>query len=196
MKDKCRDFVNNQFDSLNAYIDSIDANQFCQNLHLCTTTTTVIETDKCTTCTQRLQSKKEVILQAVDRLAAYFDDLCQRFANNQCQTFVKQLQTSIETSIRNIDPKQICTVFGFCSGGKYAQQMDFDIYEKYLEDELDKNVCSTLGPFESLCKQVIRGNRKQVQTVKINFNIKDLMQLGQTENLFSAANIRKFHRHD
>ncbi len=191
MKDKCRDFFNHQFDSLNAYIDTIDPNQFCQTLHLCTTTA-IIETDACSTCVDRLQSKKEGIVQAVDRLAAYFDDLCQRFANKQCQTFIKQIQTSVETSLQNVDPKQMCTLFGFCSTGNDAHQMNFDAYEKYLEDELDKNVCSTLGPFESLCKQVIRGNRKQVQTVKINFNIKDLMQIGQTENLFSAANISKF----
>ena len=71
--------------------------------------------------------------------------------------------------------------------------MDFDKYEKYLEDEIDKNVCSTLGPFETLCKQMIRGNRKQIQTVKINYNIKDLMQIGEknTKTFFTAANLGK-----
>jgi hypothetical protein len=194
VKDQCRTYYNQRFDDINTYLDSIDANQFCQTLHLCSTTSViVIDTDKCSTCVERLQSRKEGILQAVNRLAAYFDDLCQRFANKQCQVFVKQIQTSFEESIGNFDPKQVCTVIGFCSTMKDTNQMDFDAYEKYLENEIDKNVCSTLGPFESLCKQVIRGNRKQIQTTKINYNIKDLMQIGQTENLFSAVNISKFH---
>lgn len=71
--------------------------------------------------------------------------------------------------------------------------MDFEQFEKHLEDEFDKNVCSTLGPFESLCKQMIRGNRKQVETLKINYNIKDLMSIGEkkTANFFTAANLGK-----
>ncbi len=196
MKDQCRDYVNQRFDNLKAYIDTIDPTQFCQTAHLCSTTSViVIDTDTCSTCVERLQSKKEAILQGVNRLAVYFDDLCQRYANKQCQAWIKQIQTSVEESIENMDPKKICTLVGFCSTTKDATQMDFDAYEKYLENEIDKNICSTLGPFESLCKQVIRGNRKQIQTVKINFNIRDLMQIGQTENLFSAANISKCH-HD
>lgn len=71
--------------------------------------------------------------------------------------------------------------------------MNFDAYEKQMEDEIEKNICSTLGPFQSLCKQVIRGNRKQIQTVKINYNIKDLMQIGMKNNLFTAATLSKFN---
>lgn len=95
-----------------------------------------------------------------------------------------------------MNPQQICNSIGFCSTNE--NEMDFDVYEKYLEDEIDKNICSTLGPFESLCKQVIQGNRKQIQTVKINYNIKDLMQIGEqmkngmTKNYLSAANLGKF----
>lgn len=138
-----------------------------------------------------MQSKKEGILQAVNRLATYFDDLCQRFGNKQCQVFIEQIKTSMENSIGTFDPKKTCTLIGFCSTANGENQMDFDAYEKYLEDEIDKNVCTTLGPFESLCKQVIRGNRKQIQTVKINYNIKDLMQIGMNSNLFTAATLSK-----
>lgn len=98
----------------------------------------------------------------------------------------------MENSIGNVDPKQVCTSIGFCSTTNEENQMDFDAYEKHLEDEIDNNVCSTLGPFQSLCKQVIRGNRKQIQTVKINYNIKDLMQIGMKNNLFTAATLSKF----
>ncbi len=158
----------------------------------------VVETDKCSVCVERLQSRKEGVLQAIIRVAAYFDDICQRFNNKQCQVFVKQIQNSFEESVRNFDPKQTCISIGFCSTTKAANEFDFDAYEKFLVNEIEKNVCSTLGPFESLCKQVIQGNRKQIQTVKINYNIKDLMQIGEemkhgiTKNFFSAANISKF----
>ena len=72
--------------------------------------------------------------------------------------------------------------------------MNFETYEQVLVDELDKNICSTLGPFETLCKQVIRGNRKQIETVKINYNIKDLMNIGEPlkQNFFTAANLSKW----
>jgi hypothetical protein len=159
----------------------------------------VIETDKCSICVERLQARKDGILQAIDRIASYFDDICQRSDNKQCQVFVKQIQDSLEESVTNFDPKQTCTLIGFCSITiQNENEIDFDIYEKYLENEMDKNLCSNLGPFENLCKQVIQGNRKQIQTVKINYNIKDLMQIGEQmkngmiKNWHSAANLGKF----
>ena len=144
---------------------------------------------------ERLQSRKEGVLQAVNRLAAYFNDLCERFSNKQCQVFIEQLQSSFQASIGSFDPKQACTSIGFCSTTEDESRMNFDTYEKYLEEEIEKNVCTTLGPFQSLCKQLIGGNRKQIQTAKINFNIKDLMQIGTKDNFFAAATLRKLN-HD
>jgi hypothetical protein len=142
-------------------------------------------------CVERLQTRKDGILRAMDRVASYFDDVCQRFGVKQCQVFVKQIQESVEQSVKNFDPKQTCTMIGFCSTIVDNNQMDFETYEKFLVDEVDKNICSTLGPFESLCKQVIRGNTKQIQTVKMNYNIKDLMQIGELskQTFFTAANL-------
>jgi len=199
-KDQCRGFYNKQFDNIKSYLNNIDPNQFCQTIHLCSTSSViVIQTDdKCSTCIERLESRKQGALQAVTRVAAYFDDICQRFANKQCQVFIKQIQDSFEESIQSFDPKQTCTSIGFCSTTKNDNQIDFDTYEKFLENEIDKNICLTLGPFQSLCKHVIQGNRKQIQTVKINYNIKDLMEIGEEmkngmkKNFFSAANISKF----
>ena len=57
--------------------------------------------------------------------------------------------------------------------------MDFDQYGKFLEDEIQTNVCTNLGPFETLCKQVIHGDTQGIQALKINYDIKDLMQLGK-----------------
>lgn len=69
--------------------------------------------------------------------------------------------------------------------------MSFDYYRKAIEDELEDKICASLGPFESLCKQVLHGNHEQVQTVKINDNIRDLLHIGEDKtsvNLLSAAN--------
>ncbi|CAF1001411.1 unnamed protein product [Adineta ricciae] len=192
-KDQCRDFYNRRFDNLKSYIDSIDPTQFCQNIRLCASSHRMTETDKCTACVERLQQRKDGILRGIDRVANYFDDLCQRFAGQQCQVFVKQMQNSFEESVRQFDPKQTCSAIGFCSS---TSNMDFNKFEKFLEDELDKNVCSTLGPFETLCKQMIRGNRKQIETTKINYNIRDLMQIGEkkTANFFTAAHLNECNR--
>ncbi|CAF1099474.1 unnamed protein product [Adineta steineri] len=193
VKDQCRDYYNQKFDNLKAYLNNIDAAQFCQTIHLCSTSHVTIETDKCSTCVESLQQRKDGMLHGITRVASYFDDLCQRFGGKQCQVFVKQIQDSFEESVRNFDPKQTCSAIGFCSTNS---DMDFAKYEKYLEDEFEKNICSTLGPFQSLCKQMIHGNRKQIETIKINYNIKDLMHIGEKKgvNFFTAANLNECSR--
>ncbi|CAF3793085.1 unnamed protein product [Rotaria sp. Silwood1] len=178
-KDQCRDYYNQRFNNIKSYINNINADQFCQSLHLCSTSLIIIHTDQCSKCLESLQSRKVTLLHALDRIVSYFDDICQRFAGKQCQIFLKQIQDSFQKSIENFDPKQTCHIIGFCSIKNIPDEIDFDKYEKYLEDEIDKNICSILGPFETLCKQTIHNNRKQIETVKINYNIKDLMQIGE-----------------
>ncbi|CAF1514559.1 unnamed protein product, partial [Adineta steineri] len=79
VKDQCRDYYNQKFDNLKAYINNIDAAQFCQTIHLCSTSHVTIETDKCSTCVESLQQRKDGMLHGITRVASYFDDLCQRF---------------------------------------------------------------------------------------------------------------------
>jgi hypothetical protein len=124
-------------------------------------------------------------MQAVDRVTGYFNDLCQRFAGKQCQIVVRQIHDSIQQSIKDFDPKQTCTAIGFCSTNGIENETDFDKYEKQLEDDIEKNICSTLGPFETLCKLIVHGNTEEIQTLKLNYNINDLMKIGEelTENL-------------
>ena len=188
-KDECRAFYNKRYDNIEAYVSSIDGDQMCQSLRLCSSSSSALTSNQCSTCVERLQTRKEGARLAVDRVALYFDDLCQRFAPKQCQTFVQQIKQSAEQAIDRFDPKETCKRIGFCAATGVTEPMDFGVFEKHMEDELDENVCSTLGPFQTLCKQVIRGNRKQIQTVKINYNIRDLMQVGESRalNLFSAS---------
>jgi hypothetical protein len=52
---------------------------------------------------------------------------------------------------------------------------DVDDYEHAFVEEMTKEVCSTLGPFDALCQQVVQGNSKQLKTVTIDTtNINDL----------------------
>jgi hypothetical protein len=143
--------------------------------------------DTCSTCNQRLELKKDGILQAIDRLAGYFNDLCQKYAEKQCQIYVKQIKDSIQKSIEEFDTKQTCTSIGFCTTDGIEKEMNFNQYEKYLEDEIEKNICSILGPFETLCQDVIHGNTKQIQALKMNYDIKDLMQIGEELTDTSSA---------
>jgi hypothetical protein len=162
--------INQRFDNLKSYLDKIDPEEFCQTIHLCS----VSLTNTCSTCIESLQLRKDGFLQAIDRLAGYFNDLCQQHAKKQCQIYVNQLHDSIQKSIEEFNPKETCNSIGFCSN----DEADFDQYGKYLVDEIEKNICSTLGPFEILCKHVIKGDTKQIQTLKMNYDIKDLMKIG------------------
>ena len=189
-KDECRAFYNRRYDNIEAYVSSIDGGLMCQSLRLCSASSSAVTSSQCSTCVQRLQARKEGARLAVERVASYFDDVCQRFAPQQCRTFVQQIKQSAEQAIDRFDPTATCTRIGFCATtGVTTEALDFGVFEKNMEDELDQNVCSTLGPFQTLCKQVIRGNHKQIQTVKINYNIRDLMQVGESRalNVFSAS---------
>jgi hypothetical protein len=153
--------------------------------------TTTKDTERCSTCVDRLTSRRESLLRGVTRVTAYFDDICQRFELKPCQMFVQQLQQSVEKMINAVDPRETCRQIGFCSTVVEPSQATFEQFETYLVDEVEKEICATLGPFESLCKQILRGNSEQIQTVKINYNLRDLMQIGEVKNtnVFSASSI-------
>ena len=146
-------------------------------MHLCS----VSLTDTCSKCIENLQLKKDGMLQAIDRLAGYFNDLCQEYSDKECQAYVKETKNSIQKSIEEFNPQQTCNSIGFCS----TDESDFDQYKQSIDDEIEKSICSTLGPFETLCKLVVQGDTKQIQTLKINYDIKDLMKIGgeSTEDL-------------
>jgi hypothetical protein len=177
---------------MKAHLDKINSEQFCQTIHLCSS---ISLTSACSTCVERLQVRKDGVLQAIDRLAGYFNDLCQRYAEKQCQLYVKHIHDTIQKSIEEFDAKETCNVIGFCTADGSENEMDFDQYEEYLGDEIEKNICSTLGPFEILCKEVIQGDTKQIQALKMNYDIKDLMQIGEelTENLSNTEDLGKFN---
>jgi len=197
-KEQCEKYYNQRFESLETYLNNFNIEQFCQNVRLCSTSNVImIDSDQCSTCIQRLDNRRNSLSQTVNRLADYFTEICRQFAPKQCQVFVQQIQTSIQQSIDDFDVNKTCHTIGFCS---IDSEMKFDVYEKQLIANLEKNFCEYLGPFQSLCKQTLQGNRKQIQTAKINFNIKDLMQIGEqfsnglTRNFLSAANLAECNR--
>ena len=182
---------------MKSYINNIDADQFCQSIHLCSTSLLVTKVDQCSKCIDGFQSRKIAFSQGLVRLSSYFDDLCQRFADHKCQVFIKQVKESVEKSLAHFSSEKICHSIGFCFTTNNDHPMNFDEYEKHLETELEKNVCSHVGPFETLCKQVIRGNRGQTETTKINYNVVDLMKIGEetAKNFFNAAHLGKTTDH-
>jgi len=135
-------------------------------------------TGTCGICSQRFDQRKDGVLQAIDRLAGYFNDLCQTYGEKQCQIYVKEIKDSIAKSIEDFDSKDVCTSMGFCS----TDGIDFDQYEKYIENEIETNICSTLGPFEVLCKDVIHGNTEHIQSLKMNYDIEELIENSNETN--------------
>lgn len=178
--------MNQRFDNLTSYLKQIDPEQVCRNLHLCS----IAVTDTCGICIQRFDERKDGILQAIDRLAGYFTDLCQKYGEKQCQIYVKEIKDSIVQSIEDFNSNDVCNSIGFCS---IDIKMNFDDYEKYLENEIKTNICSTLGPFEVLCEDVIHGNTEDIQSLKMNYDIEDLMKIG--EELTDNSNITDKCRH-
>ncbi|CAF3349410.1 unnamed protein product [Rotaria sp. Silwood2] len=189
-KEKCQNVFNQRFDELKSYLDNINPEQFCQSIHLCS----ISLNSKCSTCIERLQLRKDGILQAIDRLTGYFNDLCQQHASKQCQIYIQQMHDLIQISFEEFDPKETCNVIGFCTTDNIENDMDFDKYEKHLEKKMDENICSTLGPFETLCKSVVHGDTEQIQKLKINYDIKDLMKIDEelTENLSNSEDHDEF----
>ena len=175
MKDQCRDYYNQRYNDLKAYIDQIDPEKFCQNIHLCS----VGSSNICETCVERLDGRKDVFVQAIDRLTGYFSDLCQKYADKTCQTYVQEMKQTIQESVTELDSNQTCTMMGFCGTDPTGENTNFDEYQASVEDDIEKNICSTLGSFEALCKAVIRGDTEQIQRLELNYDVKDVMQIGE-----------------
>ncbi|CAF1319414.1 unnamed protein product [Adineta ricciae] len=189
-KDQCQKYINQRYDILKSYVDKIDPEQFCQSIRLCSAVTA---TNVCSTCINRLQLRKDAASQAVDRLAGYFNDQCQRFAQKQCQIYVKEVHDSIQKSIEEFDPKATCTVIGFCESMGNELEMNFVERELSLQADIEQNICSKLGPFETLCKSVIQGDSKQIQALKLDYDIKEVMRIGDDlHDLLETDDFGKF----
>ena len=179
MKDQCRDYYNRRYNDLKASIDQIDAQQFCQNIHLCS----IQSNEPCGTCVERLDGRKDAFVQAIDRLAGYFNDLCQKHADDKsCQTYVQEMKKFIQRSISYFDSNEACTSMGFCGADSTTTTMDIDQYLQSVEDDIQENICSTLGPFEALCQAVVQGDTEQIQTLEMNYDLKTIMELGEESN--------------
>lgn len=77
--------------------------------------------------------------------------------------------------MEEFDTKQSCISMGFC-GNENA--IDFNQYGKDLQNDIETNICSILGPFASLCKTIIHGNTEEIQAFEINYTLEDLDNVG------------------
>jgi hypothetical protein len=179
-------------------VNKINVDQFCQSIRLCSTAAITVEKSLCTECVEQFNQRKDNLLLTMNRLMTYFDDVCQRFDLKPCQSFVQQLQQTIPQVLNSFDAAATCHKIGFCSITSVASHVDLVSFGKHLEDEVESSLCPALGPFQSLCQQFVHGNRKQIETSKINFNIRDLMQIGEGHgkgsDLFSASRLSESMR--
>jgi hypothetical protein len=152
--------------------------EFCSKAHLCSVPSSLALVringgEKCAKCVQRLQPRKDAATQAVNRLSVYFTDLCPKLDMPQCSQFVSDVVTEALLFINEFDVQGTCMAMGFC---EQNAAHDIDEYEHAFIEEIGKEVCSTLGPFEALCQQVIRGDSKQIQTVSLDVtNVQDVL---------------------
>ena len=174
-------------------MDKINSEQFCLKANLCS----ISVNGTCSACVESLQLRKDGLLLIVNRVMKYFNNFCQQYAKNQCHMYVKQIHDSIQTYMKEFDLKETCTSIGFCSTDNSKNDIDFNQYEYYLENLIDRSICSRLGLFETLCKKLVRGDLQQIQEVKINIYIQDLVQIQEnlTDALSTTDDVGKFIFH-
>ena len=174
---KCEEFFNKRLDRINAYLQSLKVDEFCSAVHVCSSSLSIAplsvnDNGKCATCIQRIQPRKNAALQAVNRLLVHFTDLCTKADIPHCQEFVSEVIDEARMFVNEFDIEETCLAMGFC---EQNAAHDIDDYEHAFVDEIGKQMCSTLGPFEALCQKVVQGDSKQVQTISLNAtNIDDL----------------------
>jgi len=142
---------------------------FCSAARLCSFSSSAVifpnnGGGECTTCIPHRQPRKDAAIQAINRLSVYFTDRCAEWRIPECQQFFSEVLTEVSSFINEFDVQDTCLTMGFC--GQNAAH-DVDDYEHAFVDDIGKNVCPTLGPFETLCQQVVQGNSNEVQTVSL-----------------------------
>jgi hypothetical protein len=178
-KKKCGQFFTKRLDTINVYLQSLKPDSFCSTVHLCASSSLTVlspvnDGGECVTCVQRLQPRKDAATQAVNRLSVYFTELCAKSSIPQCQQMVAEVATAARLFIDEFDVQETCLAMGFC--GQNAAH-DIDDYEHAFVEEIGNQVCSTMGPFATLCQLVVQGDSKQVQIVSLNAtNIDDFFR--------------------
>jgi hypothetical protein len=170
VKEKFEQTFNKQLNTIKSYLHSLKHDELCSAVHHCPLLSSPVLVSinghgECAICIQRLQPRKDAAIQAVNRLSDYFTDLCSKLDMPQCQQFVSEMVTESRSFINEFDVQGTCLAMGFC---EQNAAHDIDEYEHAFVEEIGKEVCSMLGPFEALCQQVIQGNSKQAQTVSLN----------------------------
>ena len=156
--------------------------EFCSKAGLCSVNNI---DESCATCVQYLQQRKDAAALAAKRVSAYFTDRCTEWNIPDCQQFFSEVLIEVTSYINELDVQGTCQTMGFC--GKNAVK-DVEDYERAFVDDISKNICPTLGPFEALCQQVVQGNSKLVQTITINpISVNDFLQSCDEENTAAAA---------
>ncbi|CAF1264556.1 unnamed protein product [Adineta steineri] len=169
-KEKCEEYFNELIDTFKTYLNSLIPNQVCTAMHQCFSSPPIIlipanVTGDCTVCVKFLQPRKDAALQAIDRLSTYFTDLYIKLNMPQYQQLVSEITTEARLFINEFNVQDTCMIMGLCEPNAIQNVND---YEQAFVQEIGKKLCSTLGPFDALCQQIVEGNVKQVQMISIN----------------------------
>ena len=91
--------------------------------------------DKCQCCIDRVDDKKTCAKNTADKVFDVMTKTCDYCpSKDQCRQFWKDAQTCVDTNIDDIDSKDVCTRFGFCSAS---------------------SLCSQMGVFQGACEQAL-----------------------------------------
>lgn len=208
-KTQCQDYTNHRFNSIKSYINNIDAEQFCENLHVCSTNEFDLTIDTNTTCiiceyTMNMlsnyihkQSTEQEIEQSLQKVCNQMPQTLQQ----QCHELVENYgPTFIATLIREFDVSTVCRKLNLCTKTMsvdlrqtnpnacgvcdyVSTYVDFalkrDSSEKSLEQAL-ATVCTHLSQaHQSQCQSI-------VQLVRVN---RKQVQFGSDKNFCKQLTI-------
>ncbi|UJR19941.1 hypothetical protein I4U23_023073 [Adineta vaga] len=160
-KENCQEMFNKQFNTMNNYLHSMKADEFCAVNHHCSSNME----EKCTACVQRFQPRKDAARKVIDRLTSYLPSLCTKSNVTQCLQFVAGVTADIRFLMDEFDVKNTCQTMGFCEQNAAYHLDDYD--QAYI-NIMNKEICPMLGPFQKLCQQIVQGDSIKMETISFS----------------------------
>ena len=83
-----------------------------------------------------------------------------------CSQLVSEMINEAVTFINEFQLEEACLAMGLC--GESAAD-NLDKYERAFVEETKSEICSTMGPMQAICEQVVRGDITEMPA--FNFNV-------------------------
>jgi len=150
-KTQCQDYINHRINDIKTYATNIDAEEFCQNLHLCSTNEFELTTDTNTTCILceyamnilsnyiHQKSTEQEIKQGLVKVCNQMP----RTLQQQCHDFVENYGPPIiAILIQQFDVSTVCRKLNLCT-----KQMTVDLNEHPQTDSKACGVCDYVSTY-------------------------------------------------